>query len=115
MSPTDPEPVLDVNRHALLEEGARSYLEALTALTIFRRDVQSVCRKAIERHYTKFSQALGVSIPELEAESIVSCATPEEQFNGSSAYLGVKHRISRRKQSAQGLSCSSYCGLLSPV
>jgi hypothetical protein len=47
----------------------------------------------------------------LKAESIIPCATPENQFSGSSAYLGVKHKVSRRKESTQGLSCSSCCGL----
>jgi len=109
MNPTNPDPVLDVNRHALLEEGARSYLEALTALTIFRKDVQSVCRQAIVDRVTEFSQALGV--PMFKAESIVPYATPEDQFNGSSAYIGVKHKISRRRQSIHGFSSVSTCGL----
>ena len=109
MSSTERDSALDVNRHALLKEGARSYLEALTALTIFRKDVQSVCRQAIESRLPEFSQALGVS--SLKAESIVPYATPEDQFNGTSAYLGVQHKISRRRHSIQRLTCISYCGL----
>jgi hypothetical protein len=106
---TDPDPVLDDNRHALLEEGARSYLEALTAITIFRNEVRATCRQVIESQLTEFLQALGV--PTDQAEPIVPDETPEDQFNGSSAYLAVKHKISRRRTSAHGFGCISSCGL----
>jgi hypothetical protein len=103
MSPTEP----DGNRHALLQEGARSYLEALTAITIFRRDVRSVCQEVVESRSEAFLRALAVPIN--QAERMVPYETPEEKFNGSSAYVGVQQKISRRRN--QGFIYISSCGL----
>jgi hypothetical protein len=71
MSPTDPGLVSNVNRNTLREEGARSYLEALTALKIFKEDVQSVCKQTIESRLTELLNVL--MIDSLEAKSIVLC------------------------------------------
>jgi hypothetical protein len=106
MSQTDADPVPKENPHALLEEGARSYLEAFTALTVFRREVQSICRKVIEDNLPDYSEALGVP---LNRDAIKQFATPEDEFSGSSASLGAEHKISRRRES--GVGCISYCNL----
>jgi hypothetical protein len=103
MSPTDP----DGNRHALLVEGARSYLEAFTAITIFRKEVRAVCEKVMKSGLERFLEVLGV--PTDQAESLLPADTPEAEFNGSSAYVGIKQRISRRLK--QGFRCDSSCGV----
>src|SRR5690242_19188115 len=100
MSPANVDPVPKEGPHALLKEGAQSYLEALTALTIFRQQVQSVCQEVLGNSLEHYSTALGVP---LKKRSIVPYATPEEQFNRSSATLGAKIKISSRKKS--GLGC----------
>jgi hypothetical protein len=104
MSPSDASLERKDNPHSLLEEGADSYPEALTALTDFRRQVQSACARTIEQHLTDYSEALGV---QLDKNDIDRYAAPENEFNGSSAVLGAKHRISRRRET--GVGCVSYC------
>jgi hypothetical protein len=49
-------------RKRLLEEGTRSYLEAVTALIEFQREVQKRCRSAMEASLDDYGSALKVDL-----------------------------------------------------
>lgn len=52
---TDPE-------RALLEEGAASYVQAVSAILAFRALVQGRCRRVVQRRLKEYGSALGVSL-----------------------------------------------------
>jgi hypothetical protein len=70
----------------LLEEGARSYLDALTALAEFNRQVQSACRLALEAKRGELAGALGVS---LAGQPLADAAPAFDKFTGERASVGV--------------------------
>lgn len=70
----------------LLEEGAKSYLDALTAVVMFQRESQSICRKILEGRLKEYSEALNV---DLSAYPVVPWKTAEAQLDGTNAVLGV--------------------------
>ena len=45
-------------RRRLLEEGARSYLDAVRALIAYRQEVQKMCRTVLEKHLDDYASAL---------------------------------------------------------
>ena len=49
-------------RKRLLEEGSRSYLDAVTALLEYRKDVQTTCRTVLERRFGDYIAALDVHL-----------------------------------------------------
>src|SRR5262245_29810230 len=46
----------------LLEQGARSYLQAATALLAYEREVQKLCRRAMEAHFDEYVDALAIPL-----------------------------------------------------
>ncbi len=57
----------------LLEEGARSYLDAVSALIAYRQEVQKMCRTVLEKHLDDYSSAIKVR---LETREIRDFASP---------------------------------------
>ena len=53
----------DEARKQLLREGARSYLQAATALIEYQREVQKSCQKVMERYVDEYASALKVTVP----------------------------------------------------
>lgn len=73
---------------ALLVEGARSYLEAFSALLFYQREVQKKCRDVMTGYLGKYAEALGVA---LGHDEIVETAWPKApEWDGTYAQLGVK-------------------------
>jgi hypothetical protein len=94
-------PGYDQSRLPLLEEGARSYLDALTALTEFQREIRSRWRHTLDTHFREYSEALGV---QLRADEILPYASPERELQGAKAGLGLKLNIS----ASNAVTCGSY-------
>jgi hypothetical protein len=77
----------DEARKRLLEEGARSYLEAITALVEYQREVQKQCRKVMEENLDEYANVLGVK---LTSDEIQNCSWPSFQsWEGDWSFLGV--------------------------
>src|ERR1700735_1920042 len=75
-------------RH-LLEEGMRSYLQATAAIVSFEREIQKVCREALERHLDEYVDALQPP-GELNAKEIRDYLSPStEKFDGSWRNVGA--------------------------
>jgi hypothetical protein len=102
---TDPQDH-DVRRR-FLEEGARSYVDAMTALIEYQREVQNKCREVLERHLGEYSVALGV---EMTRDGIRDYAYPNpEEWVSMWANLGAKLPHVTR---SLGVAWSeSYCAL----
>src|SRR5437870_13437993 len=66
----------------LLEEGARSYFDAVTALAEYEREVKKKCREVLKKQLNAYSSALGI---ELREKNIKDCVERESEF----ANLGV--------------------------
>jgi hypothetical protein len=75
----------------LLEEGAKSYPQALLALSEFCQQVQAMCCDAMKRHVTELGDALGVP---LQAEQVKAYANPSslssDGIDGTWAALGAR-------------------------
>ena len=72
----------------LLEEGARSYLDAVTALIAFQREVQKKCRKVMAKNLRGYESAMKVRMTSSE---IGDCAWPSfGEWGGDWWSLGVK-------------------------
>jgi hypothetical protein len=77
----------DEARRLLLEEGARSYGEAFTALVEFRREVEKKCRAVLTNALGRYSAALKVP---LASADIRDANWPSlEKWDGDSWCLGV--------------------------
>ena len=77
----------DEARRLLLEEGARSYLDAISALIEFQKEVQKKCRSVMQRHIKDYGAAL--KIP-LRPSDIQDAAWPKlEKWEGDYWHLGV--------------------------
>jgi hypothetical protein len=77
----------------LLEEGARSYLEAATALVLFQREVQNKCRDALEEILPDYSSALiGTSTKSrFRSDEVESVAEPAfSKWEGDWWSVGVQ-------------------------
>jgi hypothetical protein len=76
-------------RRRLLEEGARSYAEAYTAVLEYQREVQKKCREVMETYLDDYGSALGAK-PRLTKKDIRSVAWPKpDEWNGNGWQLGV--------------------------
>jgi hypothetical protein len=75
----------------LLEEGAKSYPQALLALSEFCQQVQAMCCAAMKRHLTELGEALRLP---LRAEQVKPHAYPSNlspgDFDGTLAVLGAR-------------------------
>ncbi|MGC9969337.1 MAG: hypothetical protein ABSE56_01985 [Bryobacteraceae bacterium] len=75
----------------LLEEGAKSYPQALLALSDFGQQVQDMCCAAMKRHLTELGDALGLP---LQAKQVKPFAGPSSlssgNIDGTWASLGAK-------------------------
>jgi hypothetical protein len=100
------EPASNRTRKRLLEEGARSYLKAATALVAYQREVQKSCRKVMTKHISEYGSALKVRLEENEVEDM---AWPEfDVWEGDWASVGV--RVVR--QDIRGIRWwEAYCSL----
>ena len=56
-------------RRRLLEEGARSYQDAVAALTAYREEIQKICKKVMNNHIENYSSALGVTLKKNEVKN----------------------------------------------
>jgi hypothetical protein len=95
-------------RWKLLDEGARSYVPANTALIKFRLEVVTTSREVLRGRLPEYSDALGVR---LKAEGIVEWSTPSNAWNGIYAGMGV--RIEGNSASpplAGNVAFEVYCG-----
>jgi hypothetical protein len=87
MKPTGDEKHEEACRR-LLEEGARSYLDAVSALIAYRHEVQKMCRTVLEKHLDDYSSALKVR---LERSEIRDAEWPSfAEWEGDGWTLGVK-------------------------
>ncbi len=77
------------NENSLLEEGTRSYLNALGALSEFRRSIVETVREVVCKELSTLSTAMGVRLQE---DEVVTRARPNSlaSFNGQNASIGVK-------------------------
>jgi hypothetical protein len=76
------------SQRGLLEEGARSSLDAVTALIAFRSEVQGICRTVLERHLENYAAALKV---QLKRSEIKDAESPSfAKWEGDYWTLGVK-------------------------
>jgi hypothetical protein len=76
-------------RRRLLEEGARSYLKAANALTMYQQEVQKKCRRVMERHINEYGSALKVD--DLKNSVIEDWAWPKfDKWEGDHASVGVR-------------------------
>jgi len=73
----------------LLEEGAASYVPAVSAILTFRELVQSRFRQVLEKRLVEHSAALGVS---LDKGQVVEVQTRTSDWDGRYASLGVEMR-----------------------
>jgi hypothetical protein len=79
----------DEGRRQLLEEGVRSYLDAVTALIEFQKEVQSKCRRVLEKHVDDYSAALKLKEP-LRKADIKPFVWPKfEKWDGKSWSIGA--------------------------
>ncbi len=76
-------------RRRLLEEGSRSYLDAVSALIAYQREVQKMCKAVLEKHIEDYSSALGLKVP-LETSKVQNEEWPAFAEWGNSWILGVK-------------------------
>jgi hypothetical protein len=84
-----------------LVQGARSYLDAVTAVTEYRRLVHKKCRNTLEQHLATYSAALGPPI-ELAPNHLFEVTNPSpEKWNGTGADLSV---ITRNHDNPPGVS-----------
>jgi hypothetical protein len=100
---------MDANKdkHRLLEEGAKSYVLANTALVEFRREVQTECRKTFEGQLDALSDALDPGL-NLKPRHIVEWPRPSDTiWGGTEAGLGVRIADVR---APDGRRLSLYCG-----
>jgi hypothetical protein len=76
--------------NVLLEEGARSYLAAVTAISAFEHEVQKKCRERFSKRLDEYSAALQIQ-PRLTSTEIQSVIWPSsrEEFDGSWRSVGV--------------------------
>jgi hypothetical protein len=78
----------EVARRRLLEEGARSYLDAVNALIAYRKDVQTMCRAVLEKHLDEYASALNVRF---DKDDIQDAEWPSlKEWEGDYWILGVK-------------------------
>ena len=97
----------DKTRRRLLEEGARSYLDAVNALIAFRQEVQNTCRTVLENHLNDYGSALGVR---LEKGEIKDAESPSfAGWEGDRWSLGVK--VVREKITPQIRWWETWCCL----
>ena len=73
-------------RRRLLEEGARSYLNAVSALIAYRQEVQKMCRTVLENCLKDYASALKVRLERSEIAEWPSLTT----WEGDRWSLGVK-------------------------
>ncbi len=96
-------------RRRLLEEGARSYLDAVSALVAFRQEVQKMCRTVLEKHLDDYSPALKLKVP-LERGEIKEAEWPSlAKWEGDCWNLGVMVR--RKKITPTIPSWATHCCL----
>jgi hypothetical protein len=93
----------------LLQEGARTYLEAVTALMEYQKEVQKKCREVLRRHLEDYSAALKVK-DQLEEKEIGNWAGPKfEEWAGDWWNLGV--HIDRKTPIPTIPGWETCCGL----
>jgi hypothetical protein len=99
-------PGYDEARKRLLDEGARSYLEAMTALVEFQREVQKKCTSVMEANLDNYATALGLG---LTTDEIRNAAWPSiDKWEGDWWTLGA-HIL--RKNDGTLRWWESYCCL----
>jgi hypothetical protein len=98
-------------RTRLLEEGARSYLEACTAVLEYQREVQKKCREVMEKYLDDYNAAVKVdSKNSLKSADIKEFVWPKpEQWEGGWATIGVEIRRTRVTPAIR--LWYPYCGL----
>jgi len=55
----------------LLEEGARSYFDAVTVIAEYQREVKKKCRAVLKKHLTAYQSALGIDLGEKDIKDCV--------------------------------------------
>jgi hypothetical protein len=75
---------------SLLEEGARSYLEALVAIEAFRRVVRQRCRSVLRDQLSQLSEAVGPVTLDMDAVKDWETEAGKKTSDGSQVGLGVK-------------------------
>jgi hypothetical protein len=74
----------------LLEEGAESYVPAVSAILAFRDLVQSRCRRVVEHHLENYSAALGVPLD--KSQGLPKKHPPTSRWDGQWANLSWQIR-----------------------
>ena len=94
-------------RLRLLEEGARSYLDAVSALIAYREDVQSICRTVLAKHLNDYGSALELR---LGTDEIQNAEWPSfKEWEGDWWTLGV--RVLRKNMIPTIRWWEAYCCL----
>jgi hypothetical protein len=81
---------------ALLREGAKSYPQALAALSEFRNEVMTACRKAVESELASISRTIGVKLSRVDLVDRIEPFSLEKA-DGENASIGL-----RIKQDSEG-------------
>jgi hypothetical protein len=98
----------DARRH-LLEEGTRSYPEAMMAIVTFEREIQKKCRELLERYIEDYADALQPP-GELTGKEIEGYLWPAtEKFDGSYRAVGATIHGKRFEPSVRWWG--TYCTL----
>lgn len=98
-------PSISDGERQLLEEGLRTYMEAMTAVLAFRRRIHTVSREILARRLIDFVAATGVASSNGKIADVV---TPDEdKWHGREAFVGVSVDIGF----PSSLYGTQYCGL----
>lgn len=81
----------DEARRSFLKEGTASYLEAVTALIAYQREVRRKCREVLESFIDQYSDAIGVPLSPSEIKDVAWPA-----FNEWEDFWGLGVRIVRK-------------------
>ena len=77
--------------NSFLEEGGKSYPDALQAIIEFRRQVQGRCRAAVEKHLKDHAESMGIT---LKRNMITTYGEPDwlstTRYDGKYASVGVQ-------------------------
>src|SRR5437667_5697047 len=78
----------DEARRRLVEEGTPSYLEAVTALIEYQREVQKRCRAVMAKHLDDYASALKVRLTSGEIQNFAEPSVAK--WEGHFWFLGAK-------------------------
>lgn len=97
----------DDAKRQFLEEGARSFVAARSAILAYQGEVQKICKQVLTRHLGQLSQAVGVDFATSPVRDWL--APGDEKWPGQDTYLGAV--IGRNDPSFGIAGWETYCAL----